>query len=491
MTAQPTGAQPALADFAPGLEKAFLPEFEEWEGRLECVAGAVPEFVRGTYYMNGPARFQSGEVQYRHWLDGDGMVSRLHFDANGIHFRNRYIRSTKFVNEREAGRALFRAFGTSFPNDRLNRVNNGLESPVNISVYPFDGRLLALGEQGLPWEIDSETLETLRQFTCNGRLNDVSPMAAHPKFDARTGEMFNFGIAYSSQNPKLYFYGFEQERLRYRKALPLPYSCTVHDFALSQHYAIFYLSPYLLDVDSFLHKGKTVMDALHWEPERGSQLVVLNRSDGELVASIPAGQRYCLHLIHSFEEENRLIVDVLEFDRPIYSQYQPVPDLFTDVARGGPVRFVINLRTRELSHRLALDYRFAPDFPAVDPRRWMQPYDEFWMLGISAAGQYGRKFFDQLGHARWDQEHVKDIYRSPAQRYLGGEPVFIGETESSAGVVICQEFDAENGRSYFLLFDAHEVSRGPVARIAVNRTLYLGFHAVFQIAQSTTETRHS
>jgi all-trans-8'-apo-beta-carotenal 15,15'-oxygenase len=467
-----------MADFAPGIEKAFAPEFEEWEGRAECMAGEVPEFVRGSYYLNGPARFKAGEVRYRHWLDGDGMVSRLRFDANGVHFKNRYIQSTKLVDEQKAGRALFRTFGTSFPDHRLNRVNNGLESPVNISVYPFSGRLLAFGEQGLPWELDPETLGTVGQFTLNGRLNDASPMAAHAKFDPRTGEMFNFGIFFS-QESKLYVYRIGSEGLRYRKSFSLPYPCSVHDFALSERYAIFYLSPYLLDFQSFLQNGNTVMDSLHWEPDQGSRLIVVDRNNGELVASIAIGHRYCLHLINSFEQRNQLIVDVLEFDAPIYGQYQPLPDLFSDVAHGGPVRFVIDLAAREVEQRIALNYLQAPDFPAIDPRCAMQPYDEFWMLGISTTGNAGRKFFDQLVHARWEPNQGLDIYPSPPNCYLGGEPVFIGEPGSANGVIVCQEFDAQNSRCYFLLFDAHHVSAGPVARIALRKPLYLGFHAVF------------
>lgn len=478
MTTTFPGPTSAIADFAPGIEKAFPPEFEEWDGLLECVSGEVPDFVRGTYYLNGPARFQAGDLRYKHWLDGDGMVSRLRFDSSGIHFRNRYIQSTKLVSERQAGRALFRVFGTSFPNGRLNRVNSGLQSPLNISVYPFGDRILAFGEQSLPWELDPESLESMGQFTFSGRVNEASPMAAHPKFDPRTGEMFNFGVWFS-QSPKLYFYCFEREALRYRTAIPLPYPCSVHDFALSEHYAIFYLSPYLLDVQNFLERGFTVMDSLRWEPERGSRLLVLDRRNGNLAASVPVGQRYCLHLINSFEQESRLTVDLLEFDAPIYGHYQPVPDLFFDVGQGGPVRLSLDLRTRELVERITLNYLQAPDLPSMDPQRSMHPCDEFWMLGISSAGGRGRKFFDQLVHASWNQSQVSDVYTCPAHRYLGGEPVFVGAPHSSEGVVLCQEFDAKEETSYFLFFDAHNVARGPSARIALNKKLYLGFHAIF------------
>src|SRR5215467_8716146 len=345
-----------VMDFAPGIEAAFPAEFEEFDCPLECVEGKIPEFVRGSYYLNGPGRFKLNDLSYRHWLDGDGMVSRLRFDAEGVHFRNRYVLSRKLVEEQSAGKPLFRTFGTSFANSRLNRVNNGLESPVNVSVYPFGNRLLAFGEQGLPWELDPDTLETIGQFTFNGRLNDASPFAAHPKIDPATGTMFNFGIFFSNENPRLYFYCLGPEGLRYRKAVPLPYPCSVHDFSLSEHYAIFYLSPYLLDIKAFQQDGQTVMDSLHWEPERGSNLLLLDRSNGEVVASLPIGNHYCLHLINSFEQNGCIYVDLLEFEEPIYRQYQPIPSLFQSVPPGGPVRLVVDLHSQQLVQRAEIRY---------------------------------------------------------------------------------------------------------------------------------------
>jgi all-trans-8'-apo-beta-carotenal 15,15'-oxygenase len=469
-------------NFSPGLEAVFPSDFPEWDGRVECASGEVPAFVRGTYYLNGPARFRIGNLRYRHWLDGDGMVSRLCFSADGVHFKNRYVQSTKAVKEQAAGRALFRTFGTSFQDSRLNRVKNGLESPVNVSVYPFGDYLLAFGEQGLPWRLDLNTLETVGQFTFGGRLNDASPMAAHPKFDTETGEMFNFGIFFSSQTPRLYFYCFGSDGLRYRKAFPLPYPCSVHDFSLSKRYAIFYLSPYLLDINNILRNGQTVMDSLRWEPDRESQLVVLDRRSGEVAASATCGNRYCLHLINSFERDGCIYVDLLEFATPIYSEYQPVPSLFQTVPAGGPVRLIVDLHSKELAQRTEIEYPKAPDFPTVDPRLATQDYEEFWMLGISGTGRDGTKFFDQLAHARWSQSQVQDVYECPPQCYLGGEPVFIGEPGSPGGVVVCQEFDARHKKSYFLLFDARQVSAGPRARIALEHVLYLGFHAVFKPA---------
>jgi len=467
-----------LADCAPGIEVAFPRGFKEGRRVVQCVEGQVPEFVRGTYYLNGPARFGFGDLSYKHWLDGDGMVSALEFGERGMRLTNRYVCSTKREAERLAGRPLFRTFGTSFAGSRLNRLNNATESPVNVSVYRFGDHLLAFGEQGLPWALDPKTLDTRGQFNFGGRLNDASPFSAHPKFDPVTQEMFNFGIFFSAQSPRLYLYCFTPQGLRYRVFAPLPYPCTIHDFSLSQSYAIFYLSPYLCDIQGLLRKEQTVMQSLQWLPELGSFLMVLERSSGKVLASIPIGQRYCLHLMNSFESEKSLAVDLLEFDAPIYGEYQPIPDLFKSVAQGGPVRYVIDLRSCEATDRIAIECRCSPDFPALDCRRAMQSYEDFWMLGISSSGKSGRKFFDQLVHGNWSRK-TDDRYQSPHKRYLGGEPVVIAASGSEEAVVLCQEVDVNEQTSYFVMFDAKSVKNGPIARIAVGQLLYSGFHAIF------------
>ncbi len=470
-----------MSDYAPLLERAFSLHPGEKCYSIEEIEGEIPDFIRGTYYLNGPATFSRAGVRYRHWLDGDGMVCALRFEPERVHFTNRFVRSTKFVAEEEAGHPLFRAFGTAFAADQMKR-GMALESPVNVSVYPYRGTLLAFGEQGLPWELDPATLETRGVCTFGGRLNEISPFSAHPKFDPTTGEMFNFGISFSTTQPKLHMYRFDaQAQLRYRKRLRLEYPCSVHDFSLSPSYAVFYLSPYILNMEALTHDGLTLMEALSWEPERGSRLLLVERDTGDEIASIPIGQRYCLHLLNCFEIANRLMIDVIEYERPIYDQYQVVPDLFTDVSAAHPVRFVVDLKSHTCIARHEMDYCRAPDFPALDPRQVMLPSDDFWMLGIGDAGRPGRKFFDQLVHADWTEGAACDIYQAPPMWYLGGEPVFVGDPhDPRTGVIVCQMFDAEHTRSVFALFDAFRVAHGPVGILRLREPIPLLFHAAFQ-----------
>jgi all-trans-8'-apo-beta-carotenal 15,15'-oxygenase len=470
----------AVADYAPGIEHAFSLEPSEQSYTVDEIEGRVPTSIRGTYYLNGPARFELEGFNYRHWLDGNGMVCALRFAEGHVSFTNRFVRSRKFTEEEKARRPLFRTFGTAFAGDLLKRKIM-LESPVNVSVYKYRDSLLAFGEQGLPYELDPVTLETRGEFNFSGALNDVSPFSAHPKFDRETGEMFNFGVAFSAREPLLHFYRFDaQGKLNYRRRLHLDYPCTLHDFGLSQSFAIFYLSPYLLNVSSFVLEGCTLMDSLQWEPERGSRLLVVSRETGAPVASINIGSRHCLHFINCFETNNLLNVDVLELEQPVYDQYQTLPDLFTDVCEGQPVRYVLDRATGKLCERQELDYRLAPDFPSIDMRRAARPYEDFWMLGISSTGQHGRKFFDQLVHASWNSHSQGDIYQAPPGHYLAGEPVFIpNPSQKTTGSILCQIFDARRVESFFAIFDARNVSAGPLARLRLKTPIHVGFHATF------------
>ena len=58
-------AAPAIAapvtDHAPGLERAFSFVPEERSAEPLPVEGKIPSFLRGTYYLNGPARFARAE----------------------------------------------------------------------------------------------------------------------------------------------------------------------------------------------------------------------------------------------------------------------------------------------------------------------------------------------------------------------------------------------------------------------------------------------
>jgi all-trans-8'-apo-beta-carotenal 15,15'-oxygenase len=468
-------------DFAPGIDSWILFEEPETAQSIAPDGGEIPGWLRGTYYVNGPARFQRGGQRYRHWLDGDGMVRALRFDSSGAHFTSRYVRTRKLQQEEAAGKAIYRTFGTGFPGDILRR-NVMLEPPVNVSVYPIGGRLLAFAEQSIPFELDPETLETLAEFDFGGRLNEVSPFAAHAKFDPVSGNMVNFGISFSTANPVLYLYEFSPDgELLGRRRFPVEAPHTNHDFAITGNYAAFFLSPLELDFGRFWNEGASVMEALEWRPEKGSYILIVPRVGCDRApVKIKLEGGHSLHLINAFEAGDRFVLDIVEYRRPVYPEYQPVPDFYQDVDRGRPVRYVIDLSTGQLIGRKEMTYDRAPDFPSVIPSSVGAEYEDFWMLGISSAGSAGRKFFDQLVRGSWNSKSVDDVYKARPGCYFGGEPVFVGKPGiENEGMIIIQEYDSKADRVAFLLVPAFDLKGGPAVRLPLEQKTHPGFHAAF------------
>lgn len=466
-----------MSDHAPLLERLFDLVPEETTGAALAVEGALPGFVRGEYLINGPAQFRRGDLRYRNWLDGDGMVLSLRLGDGPPRLTARYVQGDRRRADEAAGKPVYRAFGTAFPGDQLLR-GVGLASPVNVSVLPFGGAVLAFGEQGLPVALDPVTLAT-RGAVDLGGLTPITPFSAHPALDPVSGDLYNFGVSFARERPLLHYFRISPGAgLTLRNRAPLPYPASIHDFSLTPRHAVFYVAPHVLAMEPLM-AGASVLGCLQWRPELGARLVVLDRDTGAEVASIPLGDGYCLHHVNAFEDGERLVVDVLELEEPVYPDYQGVPDLFTAVKPARLVRLVADPRRGELLARERLDLGMAVDFPNPDPRRAGRDYRDFWALAISATGRPGRKFLDTLVHVDWRAAGLADAYRSPAPRYLGGEPVFVPAGPGREGVVICQEFDAERLESAFLVFDALAVARGPIARLRAPTPVHLGFHAVF------------
>ena len=195
---------------------------------------------------------------------------------------------------------------------------------------------------------------------------------------------------------------------------------------------------------------------------------------------VEAGEGYCLHTINAFEEGNLLTFDLLLLDEPIYREYQVLPEVFTTVAPCRAVRYVVDLEKRTMVEKIAMEYDKSPDFPNVDISLAGQRYNDFWMLGISAAGRPGRKFFNQLAHGSWAEGGIADLYQAPDGEYLGGEPLFVpNPADHGEGVVINQHFMPERGLCEYVLFDAFAVRNGPIARIPLKYKVHPGLHTSF------------
>ena len=66
-----------MNDYAPLMERAFSLDICEQSYVVEEIEGGIPDSIGGACYLDGPARFLRGGLDYRRRRDGDGIRERV------------------------------------------------------------------------------------------------------------------------------------------------------------------------------------------------------------------------------------------------------------------------------------------------------------------------------------------------------------------------------------------------------------------------------
>jgi len=203
------------------------------------VSGRLPRDLEGSFYRNGPGRFELGGERYHHWFDGDGFAQRWTIAGGRVAHQGRFVETRRFLDESAAGRFLYPSFGT-WVSRRGFRDNDTLNA-ANTNLLPFNGRVYALWEGGSATEVDPDTLATVGIQTWGEELRAM-PFSAHPKLDP-DGGMWNFGALPGAGSIALYRIGADGRVLR-TAMVQIAQQAMVHDFVVSSKHLIFMIPPY-------------------------------------------------------------------------------------------------------------------------------------------------------------------------------------------------------------------------------------------------------
>ncbi len=221
---------------------AGLSVYANLEGNQQgeaVVEGRLPDELQGTFYRNGPGRFELGGERYHHWFDGDGYAQAWRIEGGKVRHQGRFVETRKFVDESAAGQFLYPAFGTHVA--RRGFRDNDTMNTANTNLLPFAGRLYALWEGGSATEVDPATLDTVGIKTWRDDLKAM-PFSAHPKVDP-SGTLWNFGALPGTDRLALYRIGPAGDVLQ-AGVVEVPQLALLHDFAVSERHLIFVVPPY-------------------------------------------------------------------------------------------------------------------------------------------------------------------------------------------------------------------------------------------------------
>lgn len=432
------------------------------------ITGELPRELNGTLYRNGPN--PQFDVPGKHWFVGDGMMHAFHLESGRASYRNRWVRTPRWLAEHDAGRALYGGFGQRLAGTPENLTDGGV---ANTSIIFHAGRLLALEEAHPPTEIEPGTLATRGYCNYGGGIS--GPFTAHPKIDPVTGEMVFFGYdAAGPLTPALSLGAISAAGAVTRfERFEAPYSSMVHDFMVTENHLLFPILP----LTGSMTRARAGQPPYAWEPEKGAYIGVMKRQgSAKDIAWFRAESCYVFHVMNAWEDGSRIIADVMQFEEaPLFPHPDGSP---TDPAkaRARLCRWSIDLAGN--TDRFTQSYLddITGEFPRIDDRRAGRPSRHGWY----ACANPDLPLF----HAFSGIVHVDGTgkrlarYLLPAGDTLS-EPVFVErgpEAPEGDGWLLTVVWRASQNRSDLAVFNATDIEAGPVALVHLGHRVPDGFH---------------
>ncbi|PSN71942.1 carotenoid oxygenase [Corynespora cassiicola Philippines] len=453
------------------------------------VTGQVPEDLHGAFYRVQPDHafppiFGEDEIP----LNGDGNICCFYFKDGHVDFKNRYVRTPKFLAERAARRALFGRYRNKYTDDP--RVRDVLtRTTANTHVIYHAEKIMALKEDAPPFEIDATTLETVGMIDYHGTFR-CPTHTAHPKADAATGELVAFGYeAKGEASPDICSFtvdkkGFVSEEVWFKA----PWACMIHDFWLTDNYVVFPINPLKSSLEQMVKGG----EHFYWDENEDHQflgVVPRRQAKPEDVRWFKAFKGCFSHTINAYEEDGKIVLDASVWTDsvfPFFPNSKGEKYFYDPSTVWAPVlRFRVdpNGDTEDKVHPEKVVAEGVYEFGRVDDRLIGKKYDRYWMLTIDTTKP-------PLSHNGAVQPGFNTLVchnfaTGKTQSYSHGddvtfqEPCFVPRSENAPpedGYIVILADMYQEQRSHLLLFEAQKIDQGPIADIKLPFKLLDGLH---------------
>lgn len=431
----------------------YAPVFEEREEFNLKVIGELPKALNGVY-----ARVGSNDDDTDHWFLGHGMLHGIRLeDGQALWYRNRYINTAL----RQGG------VDDLTPTDPVSSYSN-------VAPIYHAGKLLTMGEIGLPYETSPDDLTTVGVYNFAGRLN--GSMTAHPKIDPLTGAMLFFG--YNFLPPYLTFYEANAAgELVRSEEITLPASVMMHDFAITENFVIFYDLPILFDFDKAA-AGEGF--PFGWDFDHVPRMGVMPRNGGDAdIKWFEVNTGFIFHTMNAHENPDNpqeILLDASKIEAPFWEQTTQ------DLSKPSYLtRYRINLESETVTENRINDIPI--DFGQPNRSLIGQPYRYGYGMDFSGPVPVNSLALSRpRGIIRQDHQTGGFDRHFAAPGLQLDEALFAPEPGKSGeqdGWLMCYAFNEERCLSDLLIIDARDFTGAPVARIELPYRVPFGFHGVW------------
>ena len=434
--------------------------------------GEWPAELKGSLYRNGPGRHEIGDFRYQHWFDGDGMIQAFHLKKDSIEHRARMVRTQKYVEEQNAGRAIYPGFGTNPPNASGTASADQI-NVANISVLAHHSKLFALWEAGSPYEMNKNDLTTVSRHSFSEATEGV-PFSAHPTVEP-DGTLWNFGYASGLKKLVLWHLGNDGSVVKTGLVHCDPISM-VHDFAVTARHLVFLVCPLHYDIEK---SADTFLDLHTWHPDRATQVLIVDKNDFTKVQRLELPAQWVFHFSNAWEDTNGII----HFEAARSKDASILSNTFRDVMQGtitapAPTHlYAYRIDTKGGMVREApLKNDASYEFPIVSPHKIGSQHPQLLALSEKQSVHPGLNQISLL-----DMKQQKEQTYRYADHLMPEEHLLVGTPDSKGRLpwIIGTALNYKDSRTELHLYRAQNLAAGPFASAHLPYALPLGLHGKF------------
>jgi carotenoid cleavage dioxygenase len=453
------------------LNGPFQPWTEESQGFDLEVIGKIPDDIAGALFrISSNPKFQPRNTDRYHWWEGDGMVAAVYVREGKAAFRTRWVETDTFKVEVEQGEAVYSGFVNGGTPGALPASAPRGKNVANTNVGIFDDHLLVYFEGGLPHQMNPDTLETYGTWDFHGGVDVLC--TAHYKIDPVTGDMLFF----AATGPFITWYradvatGKITDSHRFEIGVPV----LMHDFVVSENYAIFFVSPSTFRLD-LVAQGKP---GVVWDEAalpHGTQIVMMDRRTHEVKWYEANGMFAPTHFFNAYEMGEEVVIDVHRISRlgnpagsnTAVSSHEWFPPAI-------PWQWKVNTRTGTVTDHMISG--IAGEFPKINDA-YMGRQHRYGYF-VTTRGLSTETMTDGL--ARHDYIlGSTTVVEGPPGLTNPSEPVFVPRPDAKTeddGYILSIWWNRETGLSEMLIHDAAELHRTPLAQVKLPVRIPFGFH---------------
>ena len=336
------------------IEDMFDDSPEEVHEKILSVDGQpLPSFLRGSLIRNGPGLFGAKHRRFDHIFDGLAKLTRFHFDNEGtVTFSARYFRSQMYQAFTEGGDIPPGPYTgpVSPPYTTLQKITGAVMSmstfdnvPVNIHQIGDDrGPWVGVTDAPVQLEFDPVTLETKGKVKSPDGVISAGGVEIFSTAHPHTQNGFTYNLFTELRPLPLPFYPkgnflhvVKTDRNLRRTVVGtvgtagtpeeagrsdiVPY---LHDFSLTEHYAVVCVWPLRMDLSASATSHRGVMRDMMWAADAGVKTMIYvfdirsvgadndaygakagaDQTDKGPVAVFEAPAMFAYHHINAYEE---------------------------------------------------------------------------------------------------------------------------------------------------------------------------------------------